>query len=309
MTPRRAALVLLAVALPHAAHADDEPAASEPEAPPSATEILGASPAAHWQAIPADRLVVMTLGDGSVVLIELASDVAPKNVRNIRTLVSEGYFDGLAIVRSHDNYVVQWADPNDETDKARPLGSARTTVPGEFDRPARALDLTPLPSADAYADTVGFVDGFPAASDGERTWLTHCYGMVGVARGNAHDSGNGSSLYVVTGHAPRHLDRNITLVGRVIDGIEALSSLPRGSGPLGFYTEDEATTPIASVRLASDLPEDARPTWERLRTDSPTFAALLDAKTNRRNPWFARPTGKIGLCNVPLARRERAGAD
>src|SRR3546814_13263679 len=54
--------------------------------------------------------------------------------------------------------------------------------------------------------------------------------------------------------APRQLDRNIALVGRVIEGIGLLASLPRGSGDLGFYAAGERRLPILSVRLASDLP-------------------------------------------------------
>ena len=241
---------------------------------------------------------------GRIVVMELAPVMAPQNVANIRTLIRGGYFDGLAIVRSHDNYVVQWADPAEESDQARPLGDAKATVPGEFSRSAQGVTVTPLDAPDAYADRVGFVDGFPVGGSGDRLWMAHCYGAIGVARGMAHDSGNGSSLYVVTGHAPRHLDANITLVGRVIDGIEVLSALPRGSGPLGFYTEDEATTPITSIRLASSLPEGERPVWERLRTGSQTFADVVESRKYRHNEWFAHPVGRIGLCNVPLPRRE-----
>lgn len=269
---------------------------------PGMSEILSSSPASAWEDIPAEDLLVVQVGDKRV-LIELAPAFAPANVANIRTLASERYYDGLAIVRSQDNYVVQWADPEEDTDRVRPLGSAAQTVPAELDRPLDGLGRTPLASADAYADQVGFVGGLPVGSDGSRAWLAHCYGAVGVARGNPLDSGNGSSLYVVTGHAPRHLDRNITVVGRVIDGIDVLSALPRGTGALGFYTSEEATTPITSIRVASALPEGERPRWQRLRTDSETFQAVVASRTHRHEAWFAHSVGRIGLCNVPLPRR------
>lgn len=273
-------------------------AASAPAAdPPTFDEVLASASAADWEAIPPEDLLVMRVGDHDVI-IELAPDFAPKNVANVRTLVSEGYFDGLAVVRSQDNYVVQWADP----EEIRPLGSAREKVKVELDQPARRLAMTPLDSRDAYADQVGFVHGLPVGSDGRRVWLAHCYAMVGVARGDAPDSGNGTSLYVVTGHSPRHLDRNITLVGRVIDHVEVLSALPRGSGRLGFYEGDDHLVPIASVRLASELPEDQRPRWRRLRTDTPTFAALIESRRSRHEPWFFDEVGRIDLCNVPLPR-------
>lgn len=294
--------ILVAGGLLHASavHAEDPPE------PPTLSSILEQAPASAWETIPPQDLLIVQVADARVV-IELAPEFAPKNVANIRLLAQAGYYDGLAIVRSQDNYVVQWADPAEETEQARSLGEAAETVPGEFDRKRRGLDLTPLASTDAYADQVGFVDGLPVGSDGKRAWLTHCYGAVGVARGNPTDSGNGSSLYVVTGHAPRHLDRNITVAGRVIDGIEALTALPRGTGPMGFYEDEAAYVPLVSARLASELPEAERPSWQRLRTDSPTFQALVESRRTRREAWFAHPVGRIGLCNVPLPRRINPG--
>ena len=109
---------------------------------------------------------------------------------------------------------------------------------------------------------------------------------------------------MVIGHSPRHLDRNITLVGRVIEGIEHLSTLPRGSGALGFYAEASQHTPIRSLRLASTLAEAERPRRERLRTDSPSFARLVEARRHRHEPWFIQPVGRIEACNVPVPVRE-----
>jgi len=230
--------------------------------------------------------------------MELAPGFAPKNVANIKVLARERYFDGLAVIRSQDNYVVQWGDPAETEDAAKPLGSAAASVPPEFQRAANEVDLSAIASRDAYADIVGFVDGFPAASDGKTTWLTHCYGMVGVARGNEPDSGNGSSLYVVTGHAPRHLDRNITLVGRVISGIENLTTLPRGTAAMGFYESAVETTPIIRVRVGDDLPDEDRLKVEIMRTDSSEFSGYVKSRTTRTEEWFVEPTGRIEICNV-----------
>src|SRR3546814_1513538 len=84
--------------------------------------------------------------------------------------------------------------------------------------------------------------------------IFQCYGAVGVGRNMSPDTGSGAELYAVIGHAPRHLDRNIAVVGRVISGIEHLSSLPRGTEALGFYKTEAERTPIASIRIASELP-------------------------------------------------------
>jgi peptidylprolyl isomerase len=165
-----------------------------------------------------------------------------------------------------------------------------------------------LSERDVYAPEVGFLDGFPAGRDPHRgsVWLAHCYGMVGVGRDDPPES-DGTEMYTVIGHAPRQLDRNVTLVGRVLKGVELLSSLPRGSGEMGFYTAPEAPVPISSVRVAADLPADERTPIEVLRTDSATFRTVLEQRRNRREAWFKYNPGHIELCNVPLPVRTPPG--
>jgi len=254
-----------------------------------------------WRTPAPDSLMVMQLEAGQV-FIELAPQFAPNHVANIKQMVSDGYFDGTAIIRSQDNYVVQWGDPESETDKAKPLGKAKENIKVEFFRNNKDLNFDAIDSRDAYADQVGFVDGFPVASDGKRAWLTHCYGMVGVARGLGDESGNGSGLYVVTGHSPRHLDRNVTLVGRVIKGMSLLSSLPRGTGPLGFFEAPDEYIPITEVSLASSL-NSKSVSIELMRTNSPAFKQHVAKRTTRSEDWFLEATGKIELCNVGIPSR------
>jgi peptidylprolyl isomerase len=271
-------------------------------------EILSAAPDSDWRPIDPNRLLVLDLVNGPV-MIELAPDFAPRHVANITTLVRAGYFDASAIVRVHDNYVVQWADPGrEDPQRRRSLGEAAAALDAEFDRAAAGLGgFVALADGDAYAPEVGFVEGFPVARDGERAWLVHCYGMVGAGRDNAPESGNGAELYAVIGHAPRNLDRNVTLVGRVVRGIERFSGLPRGPAPMGFYEDPAQQVAIKRVRFASDLPAAERPRLEALRTDSTSFEALIEARRNRRDAWYTYPAGRIDLCNVPLPVRERAG--
>lgn len=301
-----AAMLLAGCAAP-AVQAPEPAATGAPAAPRTMAEILGAAPASDWRPIDPERLLVLDLPDGKV-MIELAPGFAPGHVANIATLVRAGYFDGSAIIRVHDNYVVQWADPEREDPaRRRSLGAASARLAPEFDRPAEGLDgFVALPDGDAYAAEVGFVDGFPVARDGDRAWLVHCYGMVGVGRDNEPDSGNGAELYAVIGHAPRNLDRNVTLVGRVVRGIERFSGLPRGPAPMGFLDDPARFVPLARVRFASDLPEAQRPSLEALRSDSASFEALVEARRNRRDAWYLRPAGRIDLCNVPLPVRERS---
>jgi len=282
------------------------PAAAKaaPAKPKSMQDLLDASKPSDWRTLDPDRTLYLELASGRVV-IELAPDFAPAHVANIRTLAHEHYWDGLSINRSQDNFVVQWGDPADDDAQRRSLGNAKTHLPAEFTRASAGASFVRLPDRDGWAPQVGFSDGFPAARDPKsgRTWLAHCYGAVGAGRDNAADSSTGTELYVVDGQSPRQLDRNITVVGRVVQGMELLSVLPRGTGPLGFYEKPEQRVAIKSISLAADLPEAQRTPLQLLRTDTPVFTAVVEARRNRRDDWYKVPAGHIDLCNVPLPVR------
>ncbi len=272
--------------------------------PVTVADLLHGAPAGDWRAPNPEDTVYLELASGRVV-IELATRAAPRHAANLKTLLRSRYFDGLSIIRVQDNYVVQWDDPGHR----RPV-PAGVTPAVEFTVDARAARrFEPLPDRDVYAPEVGFLDGFPAARD-PRThtvWLAHCYGMVGAGRDDAPQS-DGTELYAVIGHAPRQLDRNVALFGRVLQGIELLSSLPRGGGEMGFYLPGEAPVPIKSMRLAADVPEAQRTPIEVLRTGSATFRRVLDQRRNRHEPWFKFNPGRIDLCNVPLPVRAAGGS-
>ena len=263
-------------------------------------DVLAASKPSDWRPLDPARTVYLELSSGRVI-IELAPQFAPNHVANILALVHEGYFDGLAFMRSQDNYVVQWGD----ADGKRAIRTAKKTLPAEFARSAAGLPFTQLPDPDSYAPQVGYSDGFAVARDSANgtAWLTHCYGTVGAGRDNDADSGGGTELYVVIGHSPRHLDRNVTLVGRVVQGMELLSVLPRGTGAAGFYETAQERVPIRAMRVAADVPESERVPLEVLRTDTPTFAAVVEARRNRSEEWFKYKAGRVEVCNVPVAVR------
>jgi len=294
-------------AAPPAGSVPPPPAASSESAhrPLTSADVLGSSTAADWRPLDPQNTLYLELPAGRVI-IALSPEFAPRHVANIQALTREGYYDGIAVIRSQDNYVVQWADP----DGKRPIKNAQRTLAAEFERSARGVPFTPLVDPDTYAPEVGFSDGFPTARDPKfgRAWLVHCYGMVGAGRDNDVDSGGGTELYAVTGHAPRHLDRNVTLVGRVVQGMEMLSALPRGTGALGFYEKPEQRLPIKSVRVAADVPAAQRTELEVLRTDTPTFTAYVEARRNRREEWFKVPAGHVDVCNVPIVARLRNSA-
>ncbi len=277
------------------------PAWAQTPPPSSLQAILDAAPAADWRPLDPANTIYMTLPQGRVV-IELAPTFAPHHVANLKLLAKAGFFDGLFVVRAQDNYVVQWGD----AEAKKPLGGASRSLKAEFDHvygPTEAF--TPLPDADTYAPRVGFTDGFPAARDPStgQAWLTHCYGMVGAGRDLDADSGSAAELYAVIGQAPRQLDRNVTLLGRVVEGMDIVSALPRGHGDLGFYQTPGERTPITSIRLGSDVPAAERVNLEALRTDSPTFAAVIQNRRFRKDAFYKTPAGRIDVCNMPLPVR------
>ena len=271
----------------------------------SAQEIIDSAPADAWRTLEPANTLYMELPGGRVV-IELAPAFAPEHVGNIRTLANEHFWDGLSIYRSQDNFVVQFGDPDaDDASKARPLGTAMKKLPAEFSRASAGLKFDRLPDSDGWAPQVGFVDGFPVGHDPAtgKTWLAHCYGTLGAGRNNDADSSIGAELYVVNGQSPRQLDDNITVVGRVVQGMELLSVIPRGPTPMGFYEKPELRTTIKSIKLASAVAESERTALQVLRTDSKSFAEATEARRNRRDDFYKRPAGHIDLCNVPLPVR------
>jgi peptidylprolyl isomerase len=252
-------------------------------------------------------------------------------------------------VRAQDNYVVQWGDPDaEDAAKAKALPKAmESTVEADYIAPTSGLTtqawtslgrasldevFSPIRSirtdaqsfnlGDPFASAYAFVGGFPAALGrapgplGSRAsfaaasaWPIHCYGAVGVGRGLSPDAGTGAELYTVIGHAPRHLDRNIAVVGRVIEGIEHLSTLPRGSEALGFYATPAERTLIVSIRLASELPAAEQPKFEYLSTEGDTFARYAEARANRRDEFFIVPAGGADVCNIPVPVRRAPGGN
>ena len=278
-------------------------AAAPPAKPKTPTEIVAEAPASSWRAIPADELLVIDLKSGGRVVIQLAPQFAPVHVANIQKLAQANWWDGAAIYRVQDNYVAQWG--NNESERPLPPGVVEQP-PAEYSRPVEGLQLRPIGYADSYAPQTGHALGWPVAwnpATGQAN-LTHCYGYVGVGRGLSPDTGTGGELYAVIGHAPRHLDRNIAVVGRVIEGIEHMSALPRGTEALGFYAEESQHVPLSRVALASQLPAAERPSYQFMETASASFADYVRARANRNDDFFIVPAGGVDVCNAAVPVRK-----
>jgi peptidylprolyl isomerase len=288
---RLAALALLPLVAAQA------PAPPKPKTP---SDITAGAPRSDWREVSPEDLLLFEMADGKKVVMQLAPDFAPVHVANIRALAKGGWWDGAKIYRVQDNYVVQWG--NNESEKPFPAGVV-AKPPAEYGRPLAGIAITPLGSPDPYASSAGFVNGWPVAVHDKEGLanLAHCYGMVGVGRDLSPDTGTGGELYAVIGHAPRHLDRNIAVVGRIVQGLEHMSSLPRGTEALGFYKERSSDVPIVRARLAADLPAGERPRFEYLT--GPSFDAYLHARKNRQDDFFIRPAGGADLCNVNVPVR------
>jgi len=279
------------------------PQSAAPPPKPTAAQIAEAAPATAWATIATDDLLVIDFADGQRGVIWLASGFAPAHVANIRTIARSGWWRDATIYRVQDDYVTQWGDA---TSKKPPAAGISLHPPAEYEWPAARHATTANPYKDAYAPVTGFTaDGWAVAGDGREQWLPHCYGMVGVARDLAPDVGTGGDLYTVIGHAPRHLDRNIALVGRVIEGMPAFSARPRGTGGgLGLYEDPRAYIPIRRIAIASDLPPGERPSYQYLKPAAPEFGRTLEARANRGLPFFTVAAGAADLCNLPVPVRK-----
>lgn len=304
-THRRSPLTILAAVCVTAALSTTAVAKSVPLI--SQADIIKQSAPSDWRALDPENTVVMEIS-GQSVIMELAPRFAPKHAANIRTLTREGYYTGSAVVRVQDNYVTQWADPADEEkekDKLKPLGTALAELPAEFSIPYKGLPLTRFTDPDGWASVSGFVDGMPVAADPSKNkaWIAHCYGVVGAARGTQPDSSNGTSLYAINGQAPRALDLNITVVGRIVKGMEVLSSMPRGPGAMGFYDKPEAYIPITRARMLADIPAAEQPNIEIMRTDTATWRNLVEASRHAIGGWAVRSALHNNICNRSVPTR------
>jgi peptidylprolyl isomerase len=279
--------------------------AAVPTKPVTPSDIVANAPPSAWRAIDPDDLLVMDLKAGGRVVIQLAPEFAPIHVANIKALAHASYWGDATVYRVQDNYVAQWG--LNESDKPWPAG-VTPKPPAEYTRPLKGLTIRPLGFADPYAPGAGFAAGWPVAYSRKEGWanLAHCYGSVGVGRDLSPDTGTGGELYAVIGHGPRHLDRNIAVVGRVIEGIERLSSLPRGTEALGFYKDKDQYVPIARIRLASEITPADRPAFEYMDTQSATFVAYLHTRANRQDDFYIKPAGGVDLCNVNVPVRRKA---
>ena len=267
-----------------------------------------------WNPLNLENTVYLQLQEGTVV-IELNPAFAPKTVEHFKKLLEEQFYRGTSFYRVIDGFVAQGGDESDIDDS-----KTNKTLKAEFeiDWPLKPRDKeeaknwqpmswTPVQTDDMFAPFTGFIDGFPAARDDKKAgkaWLTHCPGTVAMARNDDPDSG-GTDFYIVIGQAPRYLDRNLTVFGRVVWGMDVVQRIKRGPTlKNGIIEEDLKRSWIKRMRLASTLEsEDQLDIWVA-DTNNVGFKKSLQERRNRKQKFFHhKPPKVLDICQVPVPVR------
>jgi len=266
-----------------------------------APAIAAAADKLLWREIEPENLVFMELYEG-LVAIELNPQFAPKTVKQFRKLVQDRFYDGLSFYRVVDGFVAQGGDGSD-------LGklSSVALIDAEFEVDwSPEFSFTSVQQSDLFAPETGFIDGFAVARDPaqEKAWLTHCPGVVAMARTDGANSSR-TDFYIVIGQAPRYLDRNMNIFGRVVHGMEAVQKIHRGKAADNGVIQDEtASSRIRTMKLASDIPEEERLAGFVMDTNSEGFEDLLKTRRNRKQKFFHnRPPRVLDVCQIPMAGR------
>ena len=258
-----------------------------------------------WRKLDLDSLVYMELNEGTVV-VELNPAFAPKTVKQFKRLVGEDFYRGLSFYRVIDGFVAQGGD---ESDINQP--NPEPALPAEFQREwDDELPWTRVEKKDMFKAESGFIHGFAAARTKSHVWLTHCPGVLAMARNNEPDSGS-TDFYIVIGQAPRYLDRNLTIFGRVVHGMDVVQRIRRGrADENGVIFKDTDRSRILSMQLAADRDAADQELFYVMDTSSTAFGELLTARRNRTGGFFQRkPPGVLDVCQVPVwSRAEKSNS-
>ena len=252
-----------------------------------------------WRQLDPQQTVYMQISEGLVVF-ELNPLFAPKTVRQFKQLLKDDFYRGLSFYRVIDGFVAQGGDESDIN-----LPNAQPQLEAEFEiKWSDELNWIPVQRDDLFADETGFIDGFAAARTKRKAWLTHCPGVLAMARNNEPDTGS-TDFYIVIGQAPRYLDRNLTIFGRVVHGMDVVQRIRRGpADENGVIESDVDRSRIKSLKLATELPEEEQLEIYVMDTNSAGFNDYMQARRNRTAPFFHRkPPRVLDVCQVPVNTR------
>lgn len=264
---------------------------------PTTGEVLEATAAQDWRALDPGNTLYIELERGRVV-VALSPQLAQAHVGQVKKLAREGFYDGLSFYRVIDGFVAQGGD----LFEGREVEAAEKTMTREFEEPLTdGVRFAPIRERDGYADKVGFIDSLPAGYDkkSKTVWHLHCTGAFAFGRNDDLDSA--STEFYVALQPQRYLDRNLTVFGRVIDGMQHLQMLRRVS-PAASPEGDLGET-ILSIRVAADVPEGERSNFEILDSNSSIFADYVEARRNRSDSFFNFRHDYIDVCQLPVPVR------
>nr|WP_292227956.1 peptidylprolyl isomerase [Brevundimonas sp.] len=258
-----------------------------PPPPPVPTE---------WRTIAPQNLLVIEMTKGQI-LVELAPQIAPGHVERIRLLASRGFYDNLTWHRVIDWFMAQTGDPLGTGDGQ----SYYPDLKAEFTF-RRGPEMAFAPVATPMGSVLGFIGSVPVETQPDAAmagtpdrkvhgWGLYCPGVAGMARDEANDSAN--SQFFLMRQAYPSLDKRYTVWGRVVSGLDVVRALKASPNPDGMV---EGPDRMTLVRVASDLPAEARPSAAVLNATSATFAAIVEHARQAKGADFS-------ICDVDLPVR------
>ncbi|MEM6557668.1 MAG: peptidylprolyl isomerase [Pseudomonadota bacterium] len=256
--------------------------------------------APDWRDVSPENLILIETEYGDIV-IELNPDFAPNHANQFRQLVRDDVYNGIRFYRVIDAFVAQGGLQDEDLIEPFPV------LINENDRPLSDAPFIPLGNADLFAPIVGHIDGFAVGRSEslEKEWLLHCPGALAMARDTDPDSG-GTEFYIVL-DAQRYLDRNLTIFGRVIDGMQYVQKLKRGVRAIesGVIQAPDVGDEILSMTVAADMDEMIRPKYQVQAMPSQAFE---DAKTEKRvreeDFFYRKPPEILDICGFEVPVRK-----
>ncbi len=235
----------------------------------------------HWYTPSQSELAYIHTPDG-LAIIALTDSIAPNHVNRFKRLTKNKFYDNQSFYRVIDGFVAQGGSNGNHE-----LSEATSPMAAEFTRKS-VEGFYEVERPDMFAPASGFIKGFPAATTLARDsyWLLHCPGMVAMARDNKKDTAT-TEFYIVLGQAPRHLDRNMSVFGRVMAGMDVLQRLPR-SGHINsnITASTNADNKIISIRMGDTLPAGAQRHFRIQLPSHPDYQAKIKMAKKLDNPFF-----------------------
>ena len=272
------------------------------------SEIVASAKEDDWRYVDPAQLMILELEEGQVV-IELSARFAQGHVAQMKALAKAGFYDGLSFYRVIEGFVAQGGDVFEARDlPAGAVGGLTAEFDETLDDSAFAAIHTLSVHRNAegtgnsgYARATGVIDGFPVGMElngaSHKFWLLHCTGAVAMARDTARDTG-GTEIYI-TLQPQRYLDRNLTVFGRVIDGMTHVQALTRQAPP------EAETDPLGDVIkrawMADAPPEgETAPQYRVMKNDTPLFDEYVESRRNRPEAFFYYRPDYVDVCQLPI---------